>query len=200
MRRTTGCCIRKQASVRTELLLFKKEAAMLPSREIPQYQDDSDDWLRFLDKAAKGSIKAEDCLHSADLAYMVALTGDPESPNKLDLGEYAEQFRLTFPATPPGNSIHELIERAVEHRWFPHLFCGSETRIHPDADYAQLWKRRRCVRTTALLNDALLHCLEHWSADDCLQCLDEYSVDFNSRTIVSGMLYLSFTWPEELRS
>lgn len=174
---------------------------MLSSRAIPQYDDDDPaDWLSFLSKAAKGSIKAEDWFHAADLAYMIALTGDPTAPDTLDLEEYAQLFRQSFPPTPPKNTFHELSELVVEQQWFPQKLHGSENRLHPDEDYAGLWKRKRRVSESELAHDALLCCLQHWSADDCLRCLAEYSVDYNSRMIVSGMLYLSFTWPEQTGS
>jgi hypothetical protein len=172
---------------------------MLSSRAIPQYYDEDEpaDWPGFLTKAARGSIKAEDWFQEAGLAYMVALTGDPTAPDTLDLEEYARLFRQSFPPSPPETTFEGLMQLAVAAQWFPRPVASSEQPCRRDEDYAALWKRKRSVSEMELAHDALLHCRQQWSADDCLRCLEETSADYNSRTIVSGMLYLSFTWPEK---
>ncbi|HQR43275.1 MAG TPA: hypothetical protein PLX97_11340, partial [Gemmatales bacterium] len=168
---------------------------MLTSRTIPQHETDHADWHRFLYKAAAGSIKAVDIVEAANRAFMVALTDDPTSPSTWHLNEYANLFRERFPSTPPCQSTNELVTLACQQGWFPQPFHG-EDRLHQHPEhYQKLWIRSRNVNWVHLANDALFSCLQNWSADDCLTCLEETACDYDSRKVVSSMLYLALTWP-----
>ena len=72
---------------------------MLQTSSIPQYtacSEPPEDWSRFLYKACKGSIKADDILVGASWAYMVALTGDQTAPETMNEGDYREIFAVHF--------------------------------------------------------------------------------------------------------
>jgi hypothetical protein len=168
---------------------------MLSTRAIPLHEDDPEDWHRFLDKAAKGSIKAVDIVRYASWAYMVALTGDPTAPDNLDVNEYDAQLRMTFPKAPTVASLQEFHDTAHHANWFPRAFSVSAKPRSRSALYRGLWGRS-AVDWSALANDAMLSCLESWSADHFIKCLSEYKPDYDSRLVVAAMLYLSLTWPD----
>lgn len=167
---------------------------MLPTRSIPIYGDYPDDWHTFLYKASKGSIKAVYTLDHASMAYMIAITGDPESPNTMHLDDYNTYLCERFPAHPPVASIQELHDTGADANWFPQAFRVSESPRNPASHYRGLWGRM-AVNASALLNDAMLLCLENWSSTHMIECTDQYDIDYDARLVTSGMLYLSLTWP-----
>ncbi len=167
---------------------------MLPTQSIPMHDDDPEGWHRFLYKAAIGSIKAVDTLNYANMAYMVAFTGDPTSPDMMHLDDYNALLRKRFPAIPPVSSIQEFHDVAVDANWVTQPFRVSESPQNPASHYRGLWGRP-AVDASALMNDAMLNCLEDWSANRMIECTDHYDTDYDSRMVTSGMLYLSLTWP-----
>jgi hypothetical protein len=167
---------------------------MLPTRTIPQYQDKPSDWRTFLDKASKGSIKALDTLSSANMAYMVALTSDPTAPETMQLDDYNMIVRERFPVDCPIASLQDFHDIALDHGWFAKPFRVSERQRHEPAAYRALWGRST-VAGSSLMNDAMLHCLEGWSANHLIECVDHYGADYDSRVVATAMLYLSSTWP-----
>jgi hypothetical protein len=168
---------------------------MLSTQAIPLHEEDPEDWHRFLDKAAKGSIKAVDILTHANQAYMVALTGDPAAPDSLHLDDYHARLRETSPNAPMVVSLQEFHDTAHHANWFPQAFAVCTSPRNPSALYRGLWGHRD-VDASALANDAMLLCLEKWSADHLIKCLGEHGLDYDSRLVVAAMLYLSLTWPE----
>jgi hypothetical protein len=168
---------------------------MLSSGVIPQYEEDAIHWSSFIRKVAKGSAKATDMLNNAHQSYMVDLTGDPSSPATLNLVEYGRLFRERFPEHPPTSSHHELLEQARRNKWLLHSQLVQDQPFHADGQYQNLWKRRTLVDGLDLVHDAALACQRDWSAEDCLHCLEELSMNYNSRRACSAMLYLSLTWP-----
>ena len=167
---------------------------MLQTQQIPQYQDPygAEDWHRFLSKACKGSVKATDILSIAVMAYMVALTGDATSPETMQESDYHNLLRHRFPAQPPVDDVQQFHDIAVNAKWFPHSFRVSEAPRNTPDKYVALWGRQT-VAWSALVNDSMLHCLNHWSADHFLQCEDDGSLDYDARNVVTSMLYLSLT-------
>ena len=157
--------------------------------------NEPEDWFSFLSKAAKGSAKATDILPYADMAYMVSLTGDQKAPETLDIKKYEDLFISKFPDSPPSTSVDSLIELGSQNDWYPHRFTGKQQYLKEQAYYQDLWRKKRNVNWTLLINDAFMHCIDKWSAKDCLNCLEESSLDYNSLNVVSAMLYLSLTWP-----
>lgn len=167
---------------------------MLQTRAIPIHDDDRrDDWHTFLYKAAKGSIKAPDTLTYSNMAYMVALTGDPTCPDTMHLDDYNEIVRQRFPSCPIVD-IQAFHDTAVEHSWIPKPFPVSESPRNPPDRYVSLWGRRP-VAESSLMNDAMLYCLANWSAEDFIKCVDHYGAEYDSRMVTAAMLYLSLTWP-----
>lgn len=169
---------------------------MLRTSSIPIYEDDPEDWQRFLYKAAKGSIKAADILNDANMAYMVAFTGDPSSPSTMDLEDYNKLVRERFLSDCPAESIQHFHDIARNANWTMKPFRASESPRNKASHYLGLWGKR-AVNESALLNDAMLLCLEQWSADHFIECVDHYDLAYDSRIVTAGMLYLSLTWPEE---
>ena len=168
---------------------------MLPTRTIPVYGDDHpSDWFTFLYKAAKGSIQAPDIVSDASLAHQVAITNDPTAPTTMPLDEYDRFIHQCFPLRCPAHSIQSFHDLALSHGWMEKPFRVSETPRNDPSNYVGLWGRNP-VNHTALMNDAMLHCLECWSADHFLACVDHYQTDYDSRTVTAAMLYLSITWP-----
>jgi hypothetical protein len=167
---------------------------MLPTRSIPIYGDDPEDWHRFLYKASTGSIKAADTLNYANMAYMVAFTGDPSAPETMHLGDYNSLIRERFPKACPISSIHHFHDIAMDHGWIPSGYRVSEAPIRDPGNYVALWGRTP-VRESELINDAMLNCLASWSPDHYIKCIDNHRVDYDSRIVATGMLYLSVTWP-----
>ena len=167
---------------------------MLTTRSIPIYEDDPEDWHTFLYKAANGSIKAVDTMNGADLAYMVALTKDPSAPETMHLDDYHALLRERFPAACPLDSLQQFHNLAVKHNWVAKAFQVSESPINDPFAYMGLWGRR-AVSESALLNDAMLCCVQSWSAEHFMQCLQEHKLDYDARLVVCGMLYLTLTWP-----
>jgi hypothetical protein len=167
---------------------------MLRTRSIPIHDDDPDDWHTFLYKAAKGSIKAPDTLTYANMAYMVALTGDSTCPDTMHLDDYNAIVRERFPAECPVASLQHFHDIALDAGWITTPFRILESPRNSPSEYIALWGRRP-VAESALLNDAMLHCLERWSADHFIECVDHYGAEYDSRAVTTGMLYLSLTWP-----
>lgn len=172
---------------------------MLRTRSIPIYEDDPEDWHRFLYKAAKGSIKAPDILNYASMAYMVAFTGDQTSPATMDLKDYNNLLRERLPESCPSNSLQHFHDIALDSSWISHAFHVSESPRNKASRYRGLWGRR-AVNESVLLNDAMLLCLEEWSADQFIECVSHYDLQYDSRVVTAGMLYLSLTWPESPNS
>jgi len=169
---------------------------MLRSRTIPQYEGNPADWHGFLYKASIGSYKAHEILANAEMRFMIDLMDDPKAPEVPCEDKYQESLRGAFPPAPPSSSVHALIDLGCDQNWFPHRFNGTESPRNESVEYRGLWKRSRAVEWSALVNDALLLCLEVWSPDHCLACMDEDLCDYDARVLVAGMLYLAFTWPE----
>ena len=169
---------------------------MLQSRNIPQYQDSwgGEDWHRFLSKASKGSYKAVDILTIADLGLMVALSGHEDAPETMSDNEYTQLVTDIFPHTAPVKAMQQFHDVAVERNWIPHPFRVSETPRNPPEHYVALWERHS-VDWTALVNDSMLLCSSQWSAEHYFKCLEEDSTEYDARTVVAGMLYLSLIWP-----
>jgi len=167
---------------------------MLQTRAIPIYDDDhSDDWHTFLYKAAKGSIKAPETLSYSNMAYMVALTGDPTCPDTMPLDDYNEIVRKCFPSCSIAN-IQAFHDTAVACNWISKPFSVSESFQNPPDRYVSLWDRCS-VDESALMNDAMLYCFADWSAEDFIECVDHYDAEYDSRRVTAAMLYLSVTWP-----
>ena len=167
---------------------------MLPTRSIPIFDDDPDDWHTFLYKASKGSIKAAETLNHANMAYMVAFTGDATSPETMHLEDYNALVRERFPKTSPVSSIQQFHDIALENGWIASAFRVSETPRKDAAKYVALWGRSP-VKESELMNDAMLNCLGSWSPDHYIECVDHYGLDYDSRIVTTAMLYLSLTWP-----
>lgn len=167
---------------------------MLSTRSIPIYDGEPDDWHIFLCKAAKGSIKAIDTLNYANMAYMVALTGNPTSPETMHLDDYKTLVRERFPETCPLSSIRQFHDIALDCGWIASTFRVSETPCNDPARYRSLWGRSP-VKESDLMNDAMLHCLGLWSPEHYIGCVDHYGVEYDSRIVTTAMLYLSVTWP-----
>lgn len=168
---------------------------MLPTRSIPIYDHDPDDWHTFLSKASKGSIKAIDTLDYAYMAYMVALTGNSIAPMTMRLDDDNARIRERFPVTCPIASIQEFHDVANRHGWLSLPFRVSERPRHVPAIYVALWGRPP-ISASALMNDAMLHCLDGWSADHFIECVDQNGIQYDSRAVITAMLYLSVIWPE----
>lgn len=184
---------------------------MLKSKEIPRHNDDASYWDVFLLKAAKGSCKAAEDLLSAEIAYMMDLTEDPDADETWNLLEYQKLFRREFPVKPLFNSAEELVTTAYRLGWISSPFTASLHPRHPCEFYEGLWQRfqkprrfsfslwrgKKSIPQEDLFHDAALSCLNNLSADHCLECTDNaLNLNYNSQSIVSGMLYLSLTWPE----
>ena len=168
---------------------------MLQSRSIPIYDDDQpDDWHTFLYKASTGSIKASDTLNYANMAYMVALTGDATSPSTMHLDDYYAIVREKFPATCSISSVQQLCDIATKNEWIRAAFPTSAAPFNPSFEYVGIWGRPP-VNETALMNDAMLNCLARWSPDHYIECVQLYGIGYDSLNVVTGMLYLSLTWP-----
>ena len=168
---------------------------MLPNRSIPIFDDDQpDDWHTFIYKASTGSIKAADTLNYANMAYMVAFTGDADSPNCMHLDDYDAMVRERFLKQSPVSSIQHCYELALKNKWIPSPFSLSETPFNPHSHYVGLWGREP-VSETELLNDAIINCLENWSPNHYIDCVRDFGVGYDSLNAVTGMLYLSLTWP-----
>jgi hypothetical protein len=168
---------------------------MLPTRSIPIYgDDDPDDWHTFLYKAAKGSIKALDTLTSANMAYMVAFTGDPSAPDTMHLEDYNVLVHERFPQICPIDSIEEFYHLANGCGWIAEPFQISESPYNAANEYSAIWGRSP-VAEFALMNDSMLYCLDCWSPSHFVECVDHQGINYDSRTVTTGMLYLSVTWP-----
>lgn len=167
---------------------------MLTSAWIPQYDDEHVAWSRFLQKAARGSCKAFDILLQADLAYMAQLVGDPRAPETIHLPDYQKIFCAHFPAVPPVKTIDSMIELACQQKWIPHRSSGATHPHNSPHVYQSLWKRATKVDPMVLLHDSMVECLERWSPQHCLACIDDCSLDYDSRNVVTGLLYLALTW------
>lgn len=168
---------------------------MLLTRSIPIYNHDPDDWHIFLSRASKGSIKAIDTLDYAYMAYMVALTEDSTAPVTMHLDDSNARVRERFPATCPIVSIQEFHDVANHHGWLSLPFRVSERPRHAPAAYVALWGRPP-ISESALMNDAMLYCLDCWSADHFIECVDQNGIQYDSRAVITAMLYLSVMWPE----
>ncbi len=167
---------------------------MLQTRSIPIHDDSGpDDWHTFLYKAAKGSIKAPDTVTCSNMAYMVALTGDPTCPDTMHLDDYNKIVRERFPSCSITN-IQSFHNTAVDCNWIPTAFRASESPVNSPERYVSLWGRRP-VAESALMNDAMLYCLANWSADNFIECVDHYDAEYDARMVTAAMLYLSVTWP-----
>ena len=169
---------------------------MLSSSSIAQHQDDPEKWERFLEKAASGSCKAHEMLIQADIAYMVDLTGDAESPSNLHLDDYRKLFRAHFPKAPPATGPQDLADLASQMNWLP-----SAIRIEPQphlvpSAYMRLWSRRTRVPIASLLNDVMIFCFNEWSAKNYFAALETDFLEYDSLLTTAGMLFLAFTWPE----
>lgn len=158
------------------------------------YDDDPGDWHTFLYKASKGSIKALDTLTYANMAYMVAVTGDPTSPDTMHLDDYNAFIRERFPPVCPIASIQDFHEIALGCGWIATPFRASPRALHEPSAYVALWGRPAVIES-ALMNDAMLLCLDCWSSKHFIECVDHYGTDYDSRMLTAGMLYLSVTWP-----
>ena len=171
---------------------------MLRSAAIPQYDDPwgPENWKRFLEKAGKGSIKAPETLERAHMAYMAALAKVPSAPDTLDLEEYSRLFCSAFPKHPPVQSVTGLFQIAYANQWIAEPLHAFSVPCHPLDYYSGLWKRSVTVDWKELVHDAMHCCLSTWSAPHCQACINDQDLDFNSRDVVVGMVYLSLTWPE----
>ena len=179
---------------------FAEQRKMLNTRTIPQYEDEPEDWQRLLYKASRGSDKATRMLSCADMAYMVELTGDPDSPSTLHLDDYRTLFRSSFPDLPPLQTAQEIVDYGVTIHWFQRPLHVTEGFWESLAHYKGVWRRQIELDWAALVNDAVLTCVKSWNADEALGCIDVSGLDYDSRLVVTGMLYLSLTWPERNRS
>lgn len=167
---------------------------MLPTRSIPIFDDEPDDWHTFLYKASKGSIKALDTLTYANMAYMVAITGDPTSPDTLRLDDYNAIIRERFPPNCPVASLQDFHDLALDCGWLATAFRVSELPRHDPSAYVAIWGRSP-VAESSLINDSMLYCLDCWSPDHFIDCVDHFGTEFDSRVVTTAMLYLSVTWP-----
>ena len=170
---------------------------MLRTEHIPLYQGYTEKWSRFLYKATRGSGKATDILSYSSMAYMIDLTGNPESPLTMDLTDYQELFCSSFPSSPPFQSSQEVIAFGAENGWFEHSFVANQHLFHRHEFYSGVWDRKLELNWIELVNDSVLFCLDNWTPDKAMECSDVLVFDYNSQSIVSGMLYLSLTWPEK---
>jgi len=168
---------------------------MLLTRRIPLFEDDPGDWHDFIYRSSKGSIKAVDVLNYAAMAYMVDLTGDPESPSTLHLDNYKAKVCEVLSPTPVVLSLQDFHDIALHSNWIPEAFRISESPYNTAEKYQGLWGCR-AVNWNALVNDAMLLCLKSWSAEHFIVCTDEYALDYDARVAVAGMLYLLLTWPK----
>ena len=168
---------------------------MLPTRSIPIYEEGTDDWHRFLYKASKGSIKAVDTLNDAKMAYMIAFTGDPSSPETMHLDDYIALLRERFPKICPFSSIQQFHDVAHDHGWIASAFRVSKTPRHNRAKYVALWGQSPLTESD-LMNDAMLYCLGSWSLEHYIECVNHYDLDYDSLIVTTAMLYLSVTWPD----
>lgn len=171
---------------------------MLNTDQIPQYQDRSESWDNFLYKAAKGSHKANDALMYADMAYMIALTGDPCSPDTLELTHFYEQLREHFSHFSRPESAGEIAASINSCNWFT-IKLGKEISAPQDSSaYAALWSKGQTVCERQLLNDAVQKCHSSLSVDWLTKTIDEEkSMNYNSLNVVAAMLMLGLTWKND---
>ncbi len=168
---------------------------MLATKKIPQYGDDAEEWPRFLYKATRGSAKATYILSDADMAYMVDLTGDPESPSTLHLGDYKKLFCKSFPKLPPLATAQQVIDYGVRNGWFNSGFTASHTALKSDEEYTNAWSRNVELNWVTLVNDAIVNCLDNWNPEKAIEYLDISELNYDSCKVVSGMIFLSLSWP-----
>src|SRR6266496_359198 len=123
------------------------EMTMLPSGQIPQYEDEDhpEDWRRFLEKAAKGSYKAVEMLRAAHMAYMVTLTGDAQALDEMPLDQYDTLFRERFPSKAPAKTAQELFDLAFHCGYFSHKLSLTVGPRLPAHAYRNIWARRILV-------------------------------------------------------
>lgn len=168
---------------------------MLTGPYIPQFQGNAKTWERFLYKASKGSCKASDFLQDADLAYMVALTGDLDAPNSLDLMEYADRLCDHVESIPKPRSFADLRTVVLNARWIvvrtPLTACPRDI----DVAYRALRSRSASVSEQNLFHDALIRCYECWSGEWLWNTMQsETGLNYNSLNVVAAMMLLALTW------
>jgi hypothetical protein len=170
---------------------------LLTVKHIPLYENEPENWDRFLDKSAQGSAKATEILSSADMAYMVALTGNPQAPATLPLTDYKttlQQYFLTLEQPASAADLAQAIDTA---NWFTIKLPGHLATAKNHDSYSALWAKKRTAAQQDLLNDAVHHCHASWSAEWLLQVIDEESsLNYNSVNVVAAMLLLAITWKE----
>ena len=99
-----------------------------------------------------------------------------------------------FPATCSISSVQQLCDIATKNEWIRAAFPTSAAPFNPSFEYVGIWGRPP-VNETALMNDAMLNCLARWSPDHYIECVQLYGIGYDSLNVVTGMLYLSSTWP-----
>lgn len=168
---------------------------MLTGPYIPQFQGNTQTWERFLYKASKGSYKASDFLQHADLAYMVALTGDLDAPNSLDLMEYADRLCVHVDSIPKPGSFDELRTVVLNARWAAVRTSLTTRPRDIDVAYRALWSRGASVSEQDLFHDALIRCYECWAGKWLWNTMQSESGDnYNSLNVVAAMMLFALTW------
>lgn len=170
---------------------------MLTREAIPQGEEEAEaSWERFLSKAAKGSIYAKDILLIAEAVYLEKVTGDSEASGET----WRRLFRERFPNNPPFSTAQEFADYGFSKGWFPEEFRVIEIPEMEMEKRLNRWGSRRVVDVTDLVNQSILWVFWNWDVDSALEALSlrtsgpESSI-FDSRKVVSGMLYLALTWP-----
>jgi hypothetical protein len=141
-------------------------------QQIPQLDDDSQAWARFIEKAAKGSTKAAEMLTLAKFAVI------------------AEKSGKRLHETEPLPKYLAFISDLQLARW---PATKREKPLNTRAFYDSLWKHGKSVDPAELTDDALIHLRENWSMKEYVRLkarIDESGPDYNSQDVVAAMILL----------
>lgn len=167
---------------------------MLRTHSIPLGEfGQSTSWQYFLGKAARGSIYAAEILSDAQALFIQRL-GISETDSEHFDAIYRQRLMEQFTGCAV-MSLNELYDLADQNGWLIESFEPSSSPCRPAKEYIGIWGHA-AVDASRLLNDSMLFCLDGWSVDHFLQCVEPADLDYDSRTVTAGMLYLSLLWPE----
>jgi len=159
--------------------------------DIPQPEYSTCTWDRFLDKAAKGSYKAEQTLDLAEDALIHKYTG--QDPRTCTEAQHSAWLDATIPSVPPWPSFQEFLQQLIDDGLVDPDVDRSESPIHDRSHYSSLWARKVRVDGTDLVHDAALHAFQNWSRAEYDRLTDPEAPDDNSQDIVAALLLLLST-------
>lgn len=139
------------------------------------------------------------CLWDAARAFPFFPPSNPMLDPDSDDTDFESFVRRSFAPECPFGNASLLVESARNLRWFPENTRNMRARSRPASDYIDLWSRSSSYPVEELVSDAAIHCIEHWSANACLDFIEHALAEpreLNSLLIVTGMLQLSLIWPE----